>query len=255
MGWKQCTNGEAIPDLPPNTDLSNARLKIWEHIHTYDPEIDPVLHSVAIGINEEVVTNLPPIARAGEDQQAIIGNRVDLDGTGSEDPEDQDLIFSWVIVEKPEGSEAEIINPSLPTPHFFPDVAGDYLIRLVVNDGEFNSEPDFVTVKALPIENYIDIFLESYLSATNYVDVVLSKPSRATNLVDILLVTWPPHHNFVETLLVKPVQSQNLVDILIEARIFKETGPPVDVIWEQVEHAKKTWERVEEGIRIWERLL
>ncbi|MFS8609866.1 MAG: hypothetical protein LOD94_18035, partial [Gammaproteobacteria bacterium] len=173
----------------------------------------------------------------------------------SYDPEEEGLTYAWCLVEKPEGSQAVLINPLTATPHFFPDVAGDYRIRLVVNDGVFDSMPDFVTVKALPIENYIDIFLESYLSATNYVDVVLSKPSRATNLVDILLVTWPPHHNFVETLLVKPVQSQNLVDILIEARIFKETGPPVDVIWEQVEHAKKTWERVEEGIRIWERLL
>lgn len=48
QGWQACTNGGVVPGIMVGTDLSNARLKIWEHLHTTDPSVEPVLHSLDV---------------------------------------------------------------------------------------------------------------------------------------------------------------------------------------------------------------
>jgi len=93
--------------------------------------------------------NAPPVADAGLDQVIIeIGTTVELDGTGSNDPEGDGITYLWAITQKPAGSLAELSDPCSPTPAFVADIHADYVIALVVTD-VFGaaSDPDSVTVR------------------------------------------------------------------------------------------------------------
>jgi len=87
--------------------------------------------------------NLPPIADAGPDQTAEVGDTVELDGSESSDPEGHDLTYAWVQVSGPDvdlnGADTE--KPSFDVPDY-----GEYVFELVVNDCFWDSEPDEVKV-------------------------------------------------------------------------------------------------------------
>ncbi|NPV60717.1 MAG: hypothetical protein HPY75_13800 [Actinobacteria bacterium] len=75
--------------------------------------------------------------------------RVDLDGTGSLDPEGEPLTYQWTLVAKPQGSAAELDDPTSPRPCFTADAEGIYRVRLVVNDGKKASLPVSARINAL----------------------------------------------------------------------------------------------------------
>jgi hypothetical protein len=90
--------------------------------------------------------NIPPVANAGPDQSAFVGDLVALDGTGSTDANGDSLTFSWVFITRPATSAAALAGANTAQPTFTPDVAGDYTIRLTVNDGNSGTSSDTVTV-------------------------------------------------------------------------------------------------------------
>ncbi|HEY9159531.1 MAG TPA: PKD domain-containing protein [Desulfomonilia bacterium] len=97
------------------------------------------------------VPNEAPTAEAGPDQNLFfdgLGATATLDGSGSHDPENDNLTYSWTIVSSPSGSSAIIANPTSVTPTLTPDKVGDYLISLVVSDGLHLSTADYVTITA-----------------------------------------------------------------------------------------------------------
>jgi len=85
--------------------------------------------------------NIKPVADAGVNQSVVMSDIVYLDGSGSNDANNDPLTFNWSIVSKPEGSLAEIVNPSLPQTSFIADMPGEYIVSLVVNDGFVDSDP------------------------------------------------------------------------------------------------------------------
>ena len=89
--------------------------------------------------------NQAPIADAGEDVQSDLRDVITLFGQGT-DPEGDTLTFNWSLVSKP--SNSKLTNPptGLSTFDVVPDVVGDYVFELIVNDGTVNSEPDSKTV-------------------------------------------------------------------------------------------------------------
>ena len=99
--------------------------------------------------DEAVITavNRCPVADAGDDLSAQAGQAVTLDGSGSFDPDNDSLIYSWAL-SAPQGSMAQLANPATAHPAFTPDKPGIYTATLIVSDGMCSSSEDsvFITV-------------------------------------------------------------------------------------------------------------
>ncbi|MGE3473298.1 MAG: PKD domain-containing protein, partial [Vicinamibacterales bacterium] len=90
--------------------------------------------------------NRRPVADAGADRTAAVGTTVRLDGTHSTDADGDRLAFRWVLVRRPGISQAAVSDPASPAPGLTVDVAGTYIVGLVVHDGVAASVADTVTI-------------------------------------------------------------------------------------------------------------
>ena len=101
--------------------------------------------------------NVPPVADAGPDQGGKLpGARITLDGSGSFDDNGDPLTFNWAFTSIPLGSAAVLSNTAAVRPTFTVDRDGDYVVRLIVNDGALDSAPDSViitSVNVAPVAN------------------------------------------------------------------------------------------------------
>ncbi|MFH1463103.1 MAG: hypothetical protein ABIO70_01830 [Pseudomonadota bacterium] len=102
------------------------------------------------------------------------------DGSASEDPSGGEIVkYEWALVSQPSGS-AVALPTNVPgngaiINNFVPDLAGDYVGRLVVtNDRGDISDPCEVTLEAIPAE---DLWVEMYWThASDDMDLHLLKP-------------------------------------------------------------------------------
>jgi hypothetical protein len=120
-----------------------------------------------ISVPDEVIVtsgNVKPVADAGGNQVAIVDQTVFLDGSGSYDANNDPLTYSWDMVSKPKDSIATLNNPLVVDPDFVPDMQGLYLVSLVVNDDELDSDPSNATILAIDADN-IDDFIDALMKA------------------------------------------------------------------------------------------
>ncbi len=80
--------------------------------------------------------NTAPLADAGGDAMAALGEEVQLDGSGSSDPDGDDLSHSWSIVSAPITSAATLVDEGSARPRILVDARGRYEFELTVSDGE-----------------------------------------------------------------------------------------------------------------------
>ncbi len=92
--------------------------------------------------------NRPPIANAGPDQTVQVGSTVQLDGSGSSDPDGDTLRYTWRFISRPAGSRARLSNPRIAKPTFKADKEGDYVLELKVDDGRRGTATDQVKITA-----------------------------------------------------------------------------------------------------------
>lgn len=92
-------------------------------------------------------TNLPPTASISAPTLARLGQPVELDGSGSADPELGPLSYRWQLAARPVGSVAEL---QVTDAHAIlqPDLLGSYRVTLVVNDGTQDSAPAIAQIEA-----------------------------------------------------------------------------------------------------------
>ena len=109
--------------------------------------VDAVTVTAAVG-------NLAPIADAGTDVQVQFGDAVQLDGSGSNDPEGTGLTFRWTA---PDGISLSASTAARPS--FDADVPVELAFVLRVNDGETDSAPDTVVItvsqNSLPVVSIV----------------------------------------------------------------------------------------------------
>jgi hypothetical protein len=107
--------------------------------------------------------NVKPVADAGGNQMVLVGDPVNLDGSGSYDVNGDDLTYSWNIASAPKNSQFELIDPETVNPTFIAYTAGLYTTSLVVNDGFLDSAPSNAIIYAINAEN-IDDFIRALMN-------------------------------------------------------------------------------------------
>ena len=98
-----------------------------------------------------------PVAVAGDDQSVTLGTTVQLDATGSSVCETTagTETYTWSFTQVPPGSAvddsalSDNATTTATTPLFLPDVTGDFVLTLVVEDGNGPSSADYVVVSVL----------------------------------------------------------------------------------------------------------
>jgi len=105
-----------------------------------------------------------PVADAGGEVVLDLGAEATLDGSASSDPNGDGLGYEWSLDDMPGRSvlqTSDIVGATTATPSLTPDIAGRYVLSLVVSDGTAFSTPSSTAVVArgqvLVPEDYADV--------------------------------------------------------------------------------------------------
>ena len=101
-----------------------------------------------VTVGDGVSSSGAPTANAGADQSVAVGTSVTLDGMASSDPNGDVISYLWALTSKPAGSTAALSSVTIANPNLTVDVAGAYVLALIVSDGVSNSVADTVTINA-----------------------------------------------------------------------------------------------------------
>lgn len=93
--------------------------------------------------------NTAPTADAGADKTLRLSSAILLSASESFDIESNDLTYTWSLFSKPAGSLATLTNTTQENVIFIADVIGEYIFKLIVNDGDENSLEDTVVVNMI----------------------------------------------------------------------------------------------------------
>lgn len=88
-----------------------------------------------------VAPQVCPAANAGAAMSVVAGSGVALDGRASSDPSGNPLKFAWSLLSQPAGSSAVLAGADTALPTFTADLAGSFVVQLVVSDSVGSSAP------------------------------------------------------------------------------------------------------------------
>ncbi|WP_298609321.1 PKD domain-containing protein [uncultured Thiothrix sp.] len=117
-----------------------------------DGSLTSVTDTMIIKVTANTATNHAPIAQAGADRTASLGQVITLDGSASSDADNDALSYQWTLTTKPTNSAATLTTTTVAKTNLTLDKAGKYIASLIVNDGTLNSAVDTV-VLTVPSSN------------------------------------------------------------------------------------------------------
>ncbi|HEX8752614.1 MAG TPA: hypothetical protein VF731_04280, partial [Solirubrobacterales bacterium] len=133
-----------------------------------------------------------PLASAGPDRAARVGETVRLDGADSmPSPGQRGLAFSWRVLGSPSGQVGQAARSALrqassAEPTFRPPSAGIWTLEVSVRAGSGGVSRDTVTVNAAPADPPIGASLETLASAGGAINVA-GKPLEGTGAGGVTL--------------------------------------------------------------------
>ncbi|WP_175484878.1 PKD domain-containing protein [Jannaschia pohangensis] len=83
---------------------------------------------------------IAPVARI-EASTSAAGQAFSFDGSQSYDFDGDTITWSWALIHRPAGSQADLAAFATPTTTLTPDVDGTYIVQLIVSDGVISSMP------------------------------------------------------------------------------------------------------------------
>ncbi len=114
--------------------------------------------------------NVKPVAVSCCNQSVVVDQRVSLSGAESHDDNLDPFTYSWNFVSKSPDSLAVISDPNAVETSFTPDVPGEYIISLVVNDGFVDSDPDNVSTMVISQQEACTQILQELINTINALD-------------------------------------------------------------------------------------
>ena len=131
-------------------------------------------------VENPVIPAEPPLANAGDNLNAIVGQTVVLNGGQSRSRDGGPLKYAWRIITRPADSKAALTDADSATPRFIPDQAGNYTAELSVTDtGNQLSQPVTVSInvdQAMPSAPEIEAVLHESTSRDGVLYLAASKP-------------------------------------------------------------------------------
>ncbi len=153
-----------------------------------DGNVDSDLDTVVINTQ-----NSQPVANAGPDQTVKLGDTVQLDGSGSNDADNDPLTHAWSFTQRPDNSTAALSDDTAQKLSFIADKIGLFVVQLIVNDGKAKSAPDTtsITVQVLPPPNHPPKAIISAPATVKVGDTVMLDGSASNDQDgDPLTFTW-----------------------------------------------------------------
>ncbi|CAN5522402.1 hypothetical protein BH23BAC1_BH23BAC1_19670 [soil metagenome] len=92
-----------------------------------------------------------PVANAGDDATIAVGQKIELDGSKSNDPDGGTLTYLWALKTKPEGSTVTLVNADKIKAEFTPDLEGVFNFEITVNNYKKTAKDEVkLTVSSAP---------------------------------------------------------------------------------------------------------
>jgi len=128
-----------------------------------------------------------PAAIPGPNQTVAVGATVKLNGNGSGDACLDPLTYAWSFTTRPAGSAAALSGSNTASPTFVADLAGIYVVQLIVNNGFTNSNPATLTITATggPAIAFVPSTLTLNAGATQTLTLNLSAPAVGGQTVSL----------------------------------------------------------------------
>ncbi|HKZ53907.1 MAG TPA: PKD domain-containing protein [Anaerolineales bacterium] len=153
FAWRQLSgpsvdlNGAKDPQPSFEAPHVDAPSAVIVELTVTDPGGLSATDSVTITISGHGAGNRPPTANAGPDLSVVSGSTINLDGSGSSDPDGDVLSFAWRQIGGPSGelSNAQQSQATFKAPRL--DSPAEIVIELVVSDSGGLSATDTLTVR------------------------------------------------------------------------------------------------------------
>jgi hypothetical protein len=140
-------------------------------------------------ILEYKTLNSKPVAQFDFNRPIYVNQPVVLDASNSSDLDNDPLTFKWIIMDRPNGSSAQLSDASAISPSFIADRQGEYIVRLVVNDGKIDSEPFDLNINDIHVKPVAKVEIVRPVKLNEKMEMDGSKSTPGTN-ASTLTFSW-----------------------------------------------------------------